>query len=95
MAKPARKLIPELHLSPLQQRMYAAVKEHPGITMPEVFNVIYSDDPDGGPQYACIHVNKHALNQKLTRYGEKIIATQRRHPVGYRIVKLSLDDAAE
>ena len=58
----------EQGLSPLEIRIYRAVKRagQAGITVPDLTEIVYNDDPNGGPESTnTIAVMKIRLNKKL------------------------------
>ena len=53
-------------LTDKEKRLLAAFRERKELTMPEMIDVQYGDDPDGGPLYAreCIHTQLFGLRRK-------------------------------
>lgn len=64
-----------VHLSPLQLKIYNAVrKTRYGISGPELTNKVYADRDDGGPLWAAvsIHVQVQRMNKRLAPVGQHI-----------------------
>ena len=59
-----------------QRRIYEAVKKagNNGIHSERLFDLLYSHDPDGGPDFKSLAVNIWQLNRKLKPHGVKVFA---------------------
>ncbi len=70
-----------------QQRIYEIVKKagKNGIHSERLFDLLYSHDPDGGPNFTCMAVNIWQLNKKLKSRGQKVYAGRNRR--FYRLVE--------
>ena len=83
---------PSLHFGPKAKRVLDAVRraKDAGISRPDVAAIVYSDDPDGGPDSSnVISVVIHKMNKKLAPHGMKIQSTGGPGAV-YRLIKIEL-----
>lgn len=79
---------PPVYLSPMQARIYNAVKHAAqGISVKSLINKVYVDDEDGGPLFAdnSIRVQIGLLNKRLAAANVKIGTRRGRL---YRIIPL-------
>ena len=59
-----------LHLPPIKQRIYDVVRQRPGISAVTLRDLVWADDPNGGPEdRKVLHVHVSQLNQLLAPYG--------------------------
>jgi hypothetical protein len=77
-----------LNLSPIQTRLYDALRNRPR-TADELRDIAWSDDPDGGAvSWKCIYRHIFVLNQKLKAHGMVARRTWRAPFQPYRLVQL-------
>lgn len=76
---PSLEMIIDLYrLSPMESAVLTAVWRGRGyeVSAPAIFNVMYADDPDGGPSdskmYSSLKFVMHKLRKKLSQSGIKI-----------------------
>ena len=76
-------------LTPQQRRIAEIVASRPGIRMIEVADLVYADDPDGGPEWAeaSLAVQTCRANARLAPFGFAIRAG-RGCRNGYRVTKI-------
>jgi hypothetical protein len=75
-----------LPLSPIKARILALVQRRPGIDAQTLRELIWANDPNGGPENAkAIHVHVNQLNRILASQGIRIRGS---HGGGYRLQKL-------
>ncbi len=55
-----------MHLSATQQRIYDAVCRNPGIRAARLRDLVWADDPNGGPE------NRHNLYVQINRMNRKL-----------------------
>lgn len=69
-------------LTPMQRRIAEAVAKRPGLRRAELTDLVYAQDPDGGPMTADSSVASQIsrMNQRLGRHGFRIAS---RHGGGY------------
>lgn len=83
-------------LTPLQQRVFFAIKRagSAGIQSTRVMDVVYAEDPNGGPENQnIIAVVAKQMNKRLARFG--LVLRGRRGPGGYyTLEKLENTDAS-
>jgi hypothetical protein len=70
---------PDLALPRILERLYAAVRERPR-TSSELHDIVWFDDPNGGPEWRTLHVHIWRLNRRLAKNG----VTVRSRPPDYR-----------
>jgi hypothetical protein len=76
---------------PVRQRVVEIVADHPdGIPIRELCNLVYSDDPNGGPLTAqrSINVIVHRANAQLAAQGYQIRARWRGRGSVYELIKI-------
>jgi hypothetical protein len=80
----------ERRLPRVKRRIFAAIDRRPGISADELMNVVYADDPNGGPDSRkCVHVHIHQFNKRLAREGMTI----KGHTTdGYKILRFKSVD---
>jgi hypothetical protein len=63
--------------SPIKKRIYSFIARHPeGVTRDQVFERVYADDRDGGPDYPnVISVHIFDMNRMLEPLGVRIHST--------------------
>jgi DNA-binding transcriptional regulator YdaS (Cro superfamily) len=72
----------ELHLPPIKQRIYDAVRRRPDISAEQLRCIVWADDPNGGPEdRKCLHVHVAQLNVLLRPLGVMV----RSAGGGYRV----------
>jgi hypothetical protein len=71
-----------------QKEIYEAVVKagKNGIHSERLYDLLYSHDPNGGPDFKCLAVSIRWLNKKLEKKGEKVYAGRNRR--FYRLVKI-------
>jgi hypothetical protein len=75
-----------LVLPPVKRRIYDIVSRHPGISAERLRELVWIDDPAGGPEdRKVLHVHVHQLNRRLAPFG---IAVRGSLTAGYRLVVL-------
>lgn len=87
-----RPLAPKLVVTgPVRQRIVNIVADRPdGITRGELIDVVYSGDPNGGPENLnTVSVLIHCANQQLVKQGYRIEAAWRGRGGRYRLVKVA------
>ena len=63
-------------LPPIKQRIYDAVRRHPGITAEQLRCLVWADDPNGGPEdRKVLHVHISQLNDRLAARGIEVRAS--------------------
>lgn len=74
--------------TPGQRRILDLVARRPGLSGNEVADVVYQDDPDGGPLYArgTIAVQVKNLNKRILPLGWRVEGRAGFH--GYRLERL-------
>ena len=78
-----------IHLTPTERRIVAAVERaaHIGIETRDLVDLLYKDEPTGGPERAdlVVRVQICRLNKKLAAIGRRVRGT---HGIGavYRVV---------
>jgi hypothetical protein len=75
-----------LHLPPIKQRIYDVVRQRPGISAVTLRDLVWADDPNGGPE--CRHtifVHIAQLNNLLRPHGVCV----RSEGGGYRVRSVS------
>jgi hypothetical protein len=79
------KLTGDLLLPHIKQRIYELVSQHPGISAEHLCELVWADDPSGGPESGrkTIHVHVNQLNRRLAPFG---IAVRGSLTAGYRLV---------
>lgn len=79
-------------LSRLRARIFWFVGLHPqGVTKQEIFDFLYDDDPNGGPEGGICHINVllTQFNKKLRLYGLRIaMEYPRRYSTPYNLRRL-------
>jgi hypothetical protein len=77
---------PKIALSRTGRRIFDAVKAHPGILAENLRDIVWADDPSGGPESRhAIYAHVFILNKRLAAHGLAVRA-ERGGPAGYRIV---------
>jgi hypothetical protein len=75
---------PVLHLSPVKQRIFEAVRARPGISSRELRDVVWADHLNGGPEDPKnLHVHISQMNHQLVAHGLRIRGSRRD---GYRLI---------
>jgi hypothetical protein len=76
-----------LGLPPIKRRIHDIVGRHPGISAEHLCELVWADDPGGGPESGrkAIHVHVNQLNHRLAPFG---IAVRGSLSAGYRLVVL-------
>lgn len=76
--------LPEgLRLSPMQELIWEAVMQHPGISGAEMFGLVYSGEFDGGPMDVNgLRVQIARMNRLLRVFDVEITGRDRR---GYKV----------
>ncbi len=76
---------------PVRQRIVDIVANRPdGITRGELLDVVYADDPNGGPENPnTVSVLIHCANQQLAQQGYRIESAWRGRGGRYCLVKVS------
>jgi hypothetical protein len=60
----------EFQLPPIKRRIFDAVAKSPGISAERLREIVWADDPNGGPEdRKCLHVHVHQLNKLLLPFG--------------------------
>jgi hypothetical protein len=74
----------------VRQRLVNAIANRPdGITIAELMDVVYADDPSGGPETPnSLYVIKRFANRQLTPQGYRIEPTSRGAGARYRLVEI-------
>jgi hypothetical protein len=82
--------VPGLTLPRMLRRIYEAVKRHPGITPARLRDIVWADDPDGGPLdiSTCLSVQIINLNARLKPHGIEVRSATKKPGTTYRIVAL-------
>lgn len=79
-----------LELPPIRFKIFEAVRRAGprGITPESLLNVVYGDDPNGGPLQAhkSVQVSIHKMNDKLRGWGLRIRSGARGQP--YKLEKI-------
>lgn len=78
-------------LTPMQKRIYAAIRDNAGKLGGErLINMLYGDRFDGGPDYPwdSIHVTIHNMNKLLAPLGQRIRASRRGPGATYMIAAI-------
>jgi len=84
---------PDIHLSPIQRRIYELVKRFPGISRTDLTSRVYADDPTGGPDSDnVISVHAYQINRRLKPHGLILRAVR---GYGYHIERLDPDYDAD
>jgi hypothetical protein len=79
--------VEELHLSPIQRRIFDAVRRRPGISAENLRDVVWADDPNGGPECRhCIYVHVFQLNQRLAPLSI-LVRAPKGAGAGYRVIR--------
>jgi hypothetical protein len=75
-----------LRLPPIKQRIFEAVQRHPDISAERLRDLVWADDPSGGPEdRKVLHVHVNQLNHLLAPHGIMV----RAQGGGYQIRRLS------
>lgn len=76
-----------VRLSRTQRRIYDLVKLRPGILASCLAQLLWEDDPNGGPDSGikCLHVHVYHLNKKLKPHGIVVRSPFGAGEDGYRI----------
>jgi hypothetical protein len=71
------------YLPRIKRLIYDTVRRRPGISAAQLRDLVWCDDPDGGPltDTKCLHVHVSQLNDRLAPHG----ITIRSQSGGYRI----------
>lgn len=73
------------HLSPTQQMIYNYIAKKPHCTANQIYNYLYSDDPNGGPEFPnIIQVYISQINRKLSDHKIKNISVG--YPALYKLI---------
>ena len=83
--------IPEdFRLTRQQQMIFDAVKARPRSSL-ELADIVYADDPDGGPENAdrVVWVQVWQMNKKFAKYGFRLRGGGGRGGSPYRMEKIS------
>lgn len=77
-------------LAPIERRVYDAIVRYPlRYTSTSLANIVYADDPNGGPESGknvmCVTVNH--INKKFKRFGWRIVAMRPGSRGGYKLTK--------
>ncbi len=77
---------PPVHLSRTERRIWNIVRRFPGLPAQDIANMVYADDPDGGPLGATetVRVHVRGINRRLAVVGQ-CISGQRNGHNGYRL----------
>jgi hypothetical protein len=60
----------DIVLPPIKRRIYDIVSRHHGISAERLRELVWIDDPAGGPENRkCLHVHVHQLNKMLAPLG--------------------------
>ena len=61
----------DIALPPVKRRIYDIVSRHPGISADQLCELVWADDPGGGPESGrkVIHVHVNQLNHRLAPFG--------------------------
>jgi DNA-binding SARP family transcriptional activator len=63
----------DLILPPIKRRIYDIVNRHHGISAERLRELVWIDDPSGGPEdRKTIHIHVHQLNRLLRPYGIEV-----------------------
>jgi hypothetical protein len=76
---------------PIRQRLIEILLNRPdGVALSELVDLIYSDDPAGGPLTArnSLNVIAHRANKQLSEQGYRIESTWRGRGARYRLVRI-------
>ena len=80
---PPRGIPPDLQLSPMQELIWEAVRQHPGISGAEIFGLVYPGEFDGGPMDVNgLRVQIARMNKRLRHLKIEITGRDRR---GYKV----------
>jgi hypothetical protein len=73
-----------LGLPHIKRRIYELVSRHPGISAEHLCELVWADDPSGGPESGrkAIHVHVNQLNRRLAVFG---IAVRGSLTAGYQL----------
>jgi len=75
-------------LPPTKRRILDAVQRHPGINAERLRDLVWQDDPGGGPECRhTLYVHVNQLNRRLAPAGIAVRAA-RGGSAGYRIVSV-------
>src|SRR5262245_23440750 len=78
-------------LPPLKSRILDLVRRHPGIQAETLRELVWADDPNGGPEdRKAIHVHVHQLNRALEPYGLRVRGSR---SFGLRVEEILADMA--
>jgi hypothetical protein len=77
----------DLDLPHVKRRIFDLVNQRPGISAERLCELVWADDPSGGPESGrkAIHVHVNQLNRRLASFG---IAVRGSLTAGYRLVVL-------
>ena len=75
-------------MPPIKRRIFEAVQHRPGVSADALREIVWADDPNGGPEdRKVLHVHIHQLNRLLTPFGVEVRAPFGAG-AGYRIQKV-------